>query len=166
MRVRTLAFVLLAVGAVAFCALEVQAQDPDVHTLFETKCGACHGHSGPFARESLLLSEDRIVGRKSGQDVAAFLTQHHGRPSAEEIERLVASFRMQLQSGGLYEEHCRICHKPAKDLARLTLIVTGDRLVGRYSGVDIGAFLTRHGRLDEAEARLVTEMLRWQLTGG
>ena len=43
--------------------------------------------------------------------------------------------------------------------------MTPEGLVGRYSGTDIGEFLTWHGRLDDEEARVVTDMLVWQLTG-
>ena len=106
-----------------------------------------------------------MIGIKTGQDAAEFLEGHHGRPSDDEIDRLIDAFRMQLQTGGLYEARCRICHAPAKELARLFLVMTDDGLTGRYSGRNIGEFLTVHGRLDEAEARVIHDMLVWQVLG-
>jgi len=83
----------------------------------------------------------------------------------EEIALFLRVFARQIASGGLYQGRCEICHDRARELARLELVIREGRLVGRYTGRDIAAFLTWHGRLDAAEAALMTEALTAILQG-
>lgn len=135
----------------------------DPHRLFADHCGRCHGHAGPFARESLKLQNGEVVGRKSGVPVRAFLPTHMGKPSKTTIDVLVDTFRLQLARAGLYQDRCTICHARAKKLARSKLIIRDGQLVGRYSGADTAAFLSGHGRLTADEAIMVERMFRWQI---
>jgi hypothetical protein len=135
----------------------------DVHALFEQRCGQCHGHAGLFAREALRLEGGVVVGAKSGKAVSAFLPGHYGRLTADEATALTEAFLLQIRRGGLYEKKCRVCHDPAKELARRRLVVEEGVLRGRYSGRDVAAFLKTHGRLTPDEVGVLTEMLLWQL---
>lgn len=142
-------------------------QSMDVHELFEARCGRCHGHSGTFARKSLKRSDGRIVGQKSGEEVGAFLKSHFGNLTDDEIARVLEAFGRQLETGAIYERKCRDCHDRAAELARLKLRIDSEgQLQGRYTGRDIVAFMGRHGRLTEAEAAIITDMLAWQLEQG
>ena len=150
MRGTALALALL-IGAAPASAL-------DFHALFEARCLACHGHAGPFVREYLRLDGDRVT-RGNGRPLAPFLARHSGGLSDEEIALFLRVFARQIASGGLYRDRCEICHDRARELARLELVIREGRLVGRYTGRDIAGFLTWHGRLDAAEAALMTEAL-------
>lgn len=137
----------------------------DFHALFESRCGGCHGHAGPFVSASLARRDNRLVSRRTGTDVRQFLAGHFGNPSEAERDLLLRGFALQVESGGLYRRKCYICHKDAKSLARLELILRDELLVGRYSGRSIAAFLEHHGRLAPDERAVIHRMLRWQLTG-
>ncbi len=137
--------------------------DSDPHRLFEERCGGCHGHSGEFARKTLFLKEGELRGIESGRDIETFLPRHRGRLTAAEAAIIYGALLRQVETGGLFQERCRICHLRARDLARDKLIVAGDDLQGRYSGNDVRAFLDRHGRLTPKERDVVYDMLFWQL---
>jgi len=124
----------------------------DFHRLFEERCGTCHGHAGAFARATLEHVDGVLRGRKSGRKVAAFLPGHLGRLTPEQVALFVAVFARQIESGGLFQERCAICHVRARDLARASLVVVEGQLLGRYSGRDIEVFLLGHGRASETEA--------------
>lgn len=124
----------------------------DFHQLFEARCALCHGHAGAFARATLERVDGVLRGRKSGREVAAFLPGHLGRLDPEQVALFVAVFTKQIGSGALFQQRCAICHVRARDLARASLVVVEGRLLGRYSGRDIEAFLQGHGRASETEA--------------
>ncbi len=154
-----------AVIAFLLCLpMAVQSQPIDPHALFEEKCGRCHEHAGIFAREKLTIENGEVVGLRSGKPVLKTLTSHFGKLSDAEAELIVDMFRRQILSGGLYQGKCRLCHEPAKDFARQTLIMRHGQLTGRYSGQSIKEFLSYHGRLEGDELALVLDMLAWQLT--
>jgi hypothetical protein len=157
-----LRIVLTALVLSIFAALPGVAADP--HALFEERCGRCHGHAGDFARETLYLDEGIVKGRKTRTDVRKFLPRHFGKLTAEEIDLLQSTFALQIESAGLFQAKCRICHGPAKDLARLHLILRDGELVGRYSGAPMRDFLARHGRATPEEADVLYRVLEWQLT--
>lgn len=136
----------------------------DFHTVFEERCLSCHGHAGPFVRERLTL-EDGTLYRSNGQPLAPFLEHHAGGLSAKELRLFLDVFAAQIESGGLYKDRCEICHDRARELARLELVLRDGRLVGRYTGRDIGEFLTWHGRLTEEEADRMTKALKRILQG-
>ena len=140
------------------------AQPIDPHALFEQKCGRCHdGHAGDFARKSLLFENGELVSQKSRKRILDFLPRHFGKLSADEVGALVDAFERQVQTDGLYQEKCRICHEPARALARRELALKHDQLVGRYTGADIKRLLSYHGRLSDQEQTIIYDMLVWQL---
>jgi len=140
------------------------AQPIDPHALFEKKCGRCHGHAGDFARETLLFENGELVRKKSRRRLIDFLPNHFGNLKDDEISALVEAFERQVQTDGLYQEKCRICHDPARYLARRNLALRDDQLIGRYTGADIKRLLSYHGRLSDEQQTVIYDMLVWQLT--
>ncbi len=138
-------------------AFAAQAQQADPHLVYERKCGTCHAaHAGDFVWEALTETGDGLAGRVSGRPVRDMLLRGHGGLTAPEIDSLLEQFARIRQSGQLFRRKCVICHDSAVQLARRELALDGDRLVGRYTGRDIAAFLIGHGRLDRSE---VTDMI-------
>lgn len=145
--------ILLAAG------LASGAPGADFHRIFEARCASCHGHAGPFARESLTESDGTLEGVRTGRAVGDFLARHAGGLEPETIAFFLDVFRAQLRSGGFYRERCAICHDRAYEFARLRLILRDGRLMGRYSGRDVADFLPGHARMTEAEAERMLEAL-------
>jgi hypothetical protein len=151
----TLAFAVLSIASGA-----TSAQTLDPHVLYEERCAGCHApHAGEFVPDNLARRGDQIVGRDSGKDLAG----GHGRLEPLEVDVMVAQLTAILEAGGLFREHCLMCHDRAVVLARRELVRRGNRLVGRYSGRDIAVFLENHGRLDDSEIAIVLRMLERQL---
>jgi hypothetical protein len=138
----------------------------DPHALFEDRCGRCHGHAGAFALEKLTIENDEVVGQRSGKVVLKTLASHFGRLTDVEARQVVDMFRRQIEAGGLYQTKCRICHDPAKDFARRTLMLRDGQLFGRYSGRPVVDLLSYHGRLQDDERMVLLDMLAWQVATG
>lgn len=149
---RQIAMVLL------LAAISVPSGAEDFHEIYEAKCQRCHGHAGPFAREALTL-ENGVLRDRKGRDLATFLARHQGGLSEERIDLFLKVFTRQIESGGVFRARCKICHDRAYELARLDLILSDGRLIGRYSGRDIATFLLNHGRLSPDEAAEMTDAL-------
>ena len=139
------------------------AQPIDPHSLFETRCGRCHAQAGPFARKTLVIEEGQLVIQKSHRRLVDFLPDHYGDLSADEISSLLETFKRQVETGGLYQKKCRICHDRARYLARRNLVLRNGQLVGRYTGADIKRLLSYHGRLSDDEQAVIYDMLVWQV---
>ncbi|MGI9421523.1 MAG: hypothetical protein ACR2RA_27150, partial [Geminicoccaceae bacterium] len=90
--------------------MAAQSQPIDPHELFEEKCGRCHEHAGTFARKSLTIENGEVVGLRSGKAVLKTLPSHFGNLSDAEVGLIVDMFRRQIESGGLYQSRCRLCH--------------------------------------------------------
>lgn len=143
-------------------ALHAETLDP--HALYERLCAGCHAaHAGDFVPDSLVRLGDRIVGRENGKELRAFLAAGHGRLAPGDVDAMVAHLTFILETGGLFREKCLICHDRAVVLARRELVLRDGRLIGRYTGRDIAAFLENHGRLDGAEVATIVRMLERQL---
>jgi hypothetical protein len=133
--------------------------NPKVHELFEARCGRCHDHAGPLARETLTIVNDELHSRKTAVDIRPFLARHYGRLNPAEVALVYNTFRAQVAAAGRFQERCRICHGRARELAEDRLIIVGGRLMGRYSGRDIQTFLAHHGRPRADEAALFHDVL-------
>lgn len=70
--------------------------------LFLERCRICHGNARDLARLNLVIRENVLVGRYSGRDTAAFLT-NHGRLNPEEITTMVEVLERQLLTAGAAE---------------------------------------------------------------
>jgi len=141
------------------------AQTIDPHPLYEDRCGGCHvPHAGDFVRDNIVLSDGKLIGRKSGREPRAFLEAGHGKLTPDEIESIVILMTNIQQSGGLFQEKCIICHDRAMSLARSELIMKNGKLIGRYSKRDIEQFLSSHGRLRPDEVSKMVDVLKRQLT--
>lgn len=141
-----------------------KAQTIDPHQLYEQKCSRCHApHAGDFVHESLLFSDNRVLGRKSSRELPTFFDTGHGNLAPDEIDTMVAFLTQIRQSGQLFHDKCLICHDRAARFARIELTIKDDRLVGRYSGRDIEPFLEKHGRLEADELSKIVTVLKRQL---
>lgn len=140
------ALVLAFAGATSRSA----TPQPDIHELFEDRCGRCHGHAGAFARSTLAVVGDELRSRTRDGDIREFLARHYGGLSRAQTESLYTLFMWQVAYGGQFEKECGICHIRARELSRRSLIVDDGELRGRYTGNRIREFLTHHGRLDAA----------------
>lgn len=151
-----IAFLWLAQAGAA-----VQAQQIDPHALYEEKCAMCHEpHAGDFADAMLDRADGKVVGARSGRPLDTLLLDHRGTAlSQPEIDALIEQLAFILQSGRIFRDKCLICHDRAAQFARLMLKQSDDRLIGRYSKRDIGAFLSTHGRLAPQERDVILEML-------
>jgi hypothetical protein len=145
----------LGVGAIPASGVH----HPNVHDLFEARCGGCHDHAGPLARETLTIINNEVHSRKTGADIGPFLRRHHGRLTPVEVALVYDAFRVQVAAGGRFQERCRICHGRARELAKDRLIIVDGRLMGRYSGNDIQEFLAHHGRPRPGEAAMFHDVL-------
>ena len=140
-------------------AAAAQAGGGDYHARFEELCGRCHGHSGPFARETLEIVEDRLVGRATGRPVEAFLRRHPGGLSSADSRMFHDVMYRQVQSGGVYRQRCAICHGRAVEMAARDLAIIDGHLVVRYGGRSVRELLGEHGRLEPDEIDIVHQAL-------
>ncbi len=140
-------------------ASSAQALDP--HDTFEAECLSCHGHAGDFARRYLSLDGATPL-TSGGEPVADFLGHHRGGLPGPVIEQVVAMFRAQLSSDGLFgspEKRCLFCHDRAHDFAHRQLVLRGGTLIGRYTGRDVAGFLPGHAGLTPGEAAQIYTIL-------
>lgn len=141
-----------------------RAQESDAHALYETHCAGCHApHARELVAEKLDLAEGVLVSRKTGQPVAALLGQGHGGLSGGQLALLVRQMTDIRLSDQLFYHKCATCHGRMRELARSHLVLRDGQIVGRYSGRDIAAFMTGHGRLTPEEVPEMLEKMRSHL---
>ncbi|MDJ0945895.1 MAG: hypothetical protein QNJ30_20705 [Kiloniellales bacterium] len=128
--------------------------------LFHERCGRCHDEAGSFAAAHLRFDAGVLRTRRSGKALQTFLRGHPGRLDAAELEALLAALAAIVTTGGQFRQRCAICHGEATHFARGRLVVRDGRLLGRYSGRDVEAFLPGHGRLDAEGAAFFGDLLR------
>ncbi len=148
-----------AFSLLLLCLVPAAVAAEDFHELFERRCAACHGHAGDFARETLVIVGGELRGRKSGRPVRAYLATHRGGLDTETAALFTEVLFRQVESGGLFQDLCAICHVRARDLVQARLVIADGRLLGRYSGADMGDFLQGHGRATDEEAQRLYEAL-------
>jgi len=157
-----LSFHLLVMTLLGSPAVLAQHEDP--HRLYEEHCAGCHArHAGVFVQSSLSRADQEVVGRRSGKGLRSFLAAGHGNLAPRDVDVVVAHLVSVLDGGGLFREKCLMCHSRAVGLARGRLILSDGKLVGRYTGRDIEAFMENHGRLEGAEVSTIVRMLQRQL---
>lgn len=66
--------------------------------IFQRRCASCHKTGAAFARESLEIKDGRLMARKSGAEVRAFLATHGGADPAE-IDKLARMLQYQIETG-------------------------------------------------------------------
>ena len=157
-------FVLIFVAVAALPATAL-SQGVDPHAIYEDRCAGCHApHSRDLVVEMLELRGADLFTKGRGQPLDAFLQGHRRTGlSPVEIDALLTHFSAILQSGGIFRDKCTPCHERARELARSFLVERQDRIVGRYSGRDIEAFLAGHGRLEAEEVKPIVEMFARQI---
>ena len=159
---------MLSLSLFAFLTLitvaNTSAQSIDPHRLYEERCARCHvPHAGDLVHNDLFQSGGKIIGRETSKELRALLDAGHGRLNGQEINVMVDHLVSILESGRIFHKKCKICHDQAVVLARSELIIRNGRLTGRYTGRDMEAFLTYHGRLEEDEVGKMLKVLRRQL---
>ena len=158
----SLIFYLVMILASGTAAAFAQSIDP--HRIYEQNCSCCHApHAGDFVHETLVYSDNRIIGRVSGKDVRAFLEAGHGKLTPDEIASITAQLTVILKSGRIFRQKCLACHDRAVTFARLQLVIRDGELIGRYSKRNIEAFLSGHGRLEPDEVSRMVDVLKRQL---
>ena len=90
----------------------------DYHELFEARCGACHGHAGDLARDTLVVVDGALMGRETGNDIRTFLNAHYGGLSDDESAVLYDMMFRQVAAAGLFKERCSICTSTLKSSGR------------------------------------------------
>ena len=132
----------------------------DLHQLWDQRCGACHGHAGTYARQSLRMVDGRLVSERGGRDVADFLRTHNGGYSPDHIAAIIAWLGEQVSTPDLFHRKCGGCHQTAAALARASLLRDNGVLVGRDSGRPVAELLrSGHGGLDEQQTVTVLDAL-------
>ena len=157
-RVLVLYAMFLLAGNGVFSS-SVHAIDP--HRIYEQRCGGCHApHAGDFAHESLISSNGRIYGRRSGEELHGFLEAGHGGLSDEETRSMIEHLTHIKNAGRLFHDKCRICHGRAVGFARQQLYLKDGKLAGRYSKRDTERFLHGTGASPPTRSR------RWSRRSG
>ena len=157
---RRIILIAFAAGTVLVGSSLRAANHVDRPGLFQERCGACHEGAGKLAEKSLFVVDGVLLGRESGGDIRDFLADHFGDLTGLELERVYRVLLRNAQDGGRFKERCAICHVEADALAREKLILVDGQLQGRYSGRDIGTFLTGHGTRSPEEAAFFERLLR------
>ncbi len=65
--------------------------------VFQRHCAICHKSGVAFTRRSVEMKDDRLVARKAGTEIGAFLGQH-SRATPAEIEVLIEMMKYQLRT--------------------------------------------------------------------
>ncbi|MBL6957871.1 MAG: hypothetical protein ISR52_02750 [Rhodospirillales bacterium] len=140
------------------------AQTTDPHQLYEQHCARCHvEHAGEFVHVTLKRQGNKVVGRETGLELGSFLKDGHGKLESAEAEVMVAHLASILETEPIFHEKCLICHGRAVTFVRFELILRNGRVIGRYTGRDIEAFLNNHGRLAGSEIPTIVRMMERQL---
>ena len=157
---------LMLINSLAIYGKSTVAQTIDPHKLYESKCAICHeSHAYEFVKNILKKEDYKLVGKRIERDINLILNNHRGTSlSKSESNTLITHFLGILKREGLYRQKCIMCHDSAVNLARHKLILRNGSLYDRYGGRWITNFLRDHGRLDESELIIITEMLNYQLT--
>jgi hypothetical protein len=156
----TILFCLSIATGLLFAAAS-RADDASVTPgLFQEKCGRCHDRAGVLVRERLDLVDETLKGRASGRDLREILPRHFGRRPNQEVEAITQALMRLARKQGRFQVRCGICHASAEEVVRHRLIIVEGELRGRYTGRDIGEFLTRHGTSSAEEAAFFEDVLR------
>ena len=76
LRLGVLCILAILGGSVAIAA----AQTINPHRLYEQRCSGCHApHAGQFVSDNLIVTDGKLIGRKTGREVRAFLEAGHGK---------------------------------------------------------------------------------------
>ncbi len=136
------------------------AADDGPRGLFQERCGKCHERASPLVHETLRLEDGRLVRRKSGGDLSAFLKRHPRGLSATEQAAIYDALLAIAEYRGRVQLSCAICHGTARELARDYLVLRDGALMGRYSGRDMAEYLPGHARMDAEDAAFFEDVLR------
>lgn len=128
----------------------------DLHKFWEQRCQECHGHAGPFARETLSIEQGKLVGRRH-DDLKQFLKSHRVPASlmTPVYNMLLAQTKLKPQ----FKAACGTCHKTAADLVRESVELRDGVLHGRASDRPVADYLKGHATIRDDEIPLFIELL-------
>jgi hypothetical protein len=155
--VRRAARCLAAVVLLSGTCLAADA-DRDLHRYWDTRCKDCHGDAGAFARRTLRVEGDRLLGAHHERDLDLFLQHHY--LTAELVAPVKRMLAAQVVTPPLFALHCSGCHGSAAEFARKSLVLRDDVLVGRASGRPVAQYLQSHGGLPPEQIATVVDSLR------
>lgn len=127
----------------------------DLHAFWDGRCRECHGDAGEFARRTLRVERERLLGVHHVDDLELFLRNHY-LPD-ELVAPVTAMLKAQVETAPLFKPRCAGCHGTAAEFVRQSLTVRNGVLVGKHSGRAVDETLRKHGGLTPAE---VPEMVR------
>lgn len=133
----------------AFPLAVAAADGIDLHAYWDSRCAACHGDAGDFARRTLTVADGRLQGRHHRDDLERFLRQHH--TADELVQPVLDMLRAQHESLPLFRERCTRCHGRASDFVRGELAWREGLLVSRAAAQPVAPLLQRHGGLADDE---------------
>ncbi len=150
---------VVLVAALVAIALS-PARAGDLHRLWDSQCGGCHGHAGPFARQSLVTIDGRLFGRTSGRDLDELLTSHNGGYGPADIAAFRVMLASQRATPPLYADLCGTCHDTAADLIRDLVVRRDDgELRGRATDRRLAEFLPDHAGLSPEQTQALLAAL-------
>ena len=117
----------------------------DLHWFWDDNCAQCHGHSGEFSRQFLLINNDQLQGRHHVDDLLVFMRHHYTR--SDQMEAIHDMLKAQVAIEPRFEQQCSKCHRKASELVRESTILRSEVLTIRGSGQTIRQFLQSHRRL-------------------
>lgn len=148
----------LALATLAVASLTPAAQDGrDLHAYWDGRCRDCHGDSADFARRTLAVEGERLVGKHHRADLLLFLANHYLDDAL--VEPVVAMLKAQIAARPIFKRSCSKCHGTAAEFARSSLALRDGKLVGLRSGRAVSTTLARHGGLAGAEITATTRSL-------
>lgn len=129
----------------------------DLHEYWDARCGYCHGDSADFARRTLAVRNDRLVGKHHQADLELFLRHHY--LADDLVTPVMAMLAAQATTPPVFKQRCAKCHGSAASFARAALEWRGSKLSGRKTRRDVADYLVQHGGLSAAEAATMTRTL-------
>ncbi len=129
----------------------------DLHWFWDDNCAQCHGHSGEFSRQFLLINNDQLQGRHHVDDLLVFMRRHYTRSS--QVEAIHNMLKAQVATEPRFEQQCSKCHGKASALVRESAILRNEVLTSRESGQTIRQFLQGHRRLTPQDINFYETLL-------
>jgi len=147
--------------AVAFSfpisATEVQRTGPDLHRLWDSNCGECHGHSAEFSRKYLKVEEGKLLGYLYEDNLRLFLHNHY--LAGKEVDAIYNMLLAQATTPPRFQQECSECHGIAAQFVRESQILRDGELFSRDRGIATRRYLGRHRDLDKDDITFFIKQL-------
>lgn len=134
-----------------------RASGLDLHWLWDDRCGACHGHAGDFARQSLSVSNAQLQGRHHVNDLRQFLDNHY--LAGNEVDAVYNMLLAQAGNQARFKGECAGCHESATTFVRNSLELRNGVLYSRNAGFPVRGFLDHHRGLNPDDVEFFANLL-------